>query len=155
MRMVHDFEKTTESTSAQAYALLIELETAHAGLLHECARMQALQDGPEPRPQEWAHVRWKLSQASLRRRMLVPRIYPVALAAATPAEAERARALQAQDPAMLAASHAHIGHWTPERIAVDWAGYSNASREHRRGITERIGAEQEILVPLLRRLTGA
>lgn len=152
--MVHDFDKAGGTTAEQAHALLIELEDAHFGLLQECAAMQVLQDGLEPSQPEWTHVRWKLSQASLRRRMLVPRIYPVALAAAMPSEVPKVRALKAQDPVMLAASRAHIAHWTPERISIDWAGYSRASCEHRRGITDRIRAEQDILAPILRRLAG-
>lgn len=154
MWMVHDFDKGAGTTAEQAHALLFELEDAHLGLLQECAAMQALQDGPEPGPPEWTHVRWKLCQTSLRRRVLVPQIYPVVLAAATPSEAARVRALQEQDPAMLAASRAHIAHWTPERISVDWAGYSLASKAHRRGITDRIRTEQTVLIPILRRLAG-
>jgi hypothetical protein len=141
--------------SGEARRLLTELEAAHAALLVELAAMQSLQDQPKPRPEQWAQARWKLSRASRQRRMIVDAIYPLVLAGGTVVDVHRIRQLQEQDTTMLAASHAHVGQWTPERISVDWSGYCDASRVIRRGMTDRVRAERDLLLPVLARLAAS
>ena len=140
--------------SHEAHALLAELSTAHGEVIKQSAAMQALQDQPQPRPDQWAYARWMLSRASRQRRTCVDKIYALLSVEALPHEAARVRALQDQDAAMLGTSRAHVSHWTPERIESDWAGYSRASRIVRQGMEDRVRAEQEVLIPILERIAG-
>jgi len=136
-----------------ARAVLLALTEAHAELRRELESMASLQTEATPSAERWAYARWKLSRASRTRRMTVEQAYPIALAGATPAERLRIAQLQAQDTDMLAGSREHIGQWTPERIASDWPGYCAASRVIRRGMADRVQAEQDILIPILTRLS--
>jgi hypothetical protein len=141
--------------SHEARSLVAELEAAHAALTNELAAMQRLQDGPQPGADQWAQARWKLSRASRQRRGCVDKAYTLIMAEGTAAEMLRVKHLQAQDGPMLAASHAHVGHWTPGRIEADWSGYCEASRAIRRGMADRVRAERELLLPILARLAAA
>jgi hypothetical protein len=141
--------------SQEARGLVTELEAAHTALSSELAAMQSLQDGPQPQPDRWAQARWKLSRASRQRRGCVDKAYILIMAEGTAAEILRVRQLQAQDGPMLAASHAHVGHWTPDRIEADWSGYCEASRAIRRGMADRVRSERELLLPILARLAAA
>ena len=141
------------TTAPVGRKILIALAEAHAELKRELENMASLQTETKPSAERWAYARWKLSRASRARRTSAEQAYPIALAAATPAERLRIVHLQAQDATMLAASRDHIGQWTPERIADDWAGYCAASRVIRRSMADRVQAEQDILVPILARLS--
>jgi hypothetical protein len=139
----------------EARSLVAELEAAHAALTNELAAMQRLQDGPQPRADQWSQARWKLSRASGQRRTCVVQAYALILAEGGAADVVRVKQLQAQDGPMLAASHAHVGRWTPGRIEADWSGYCEASRAIRRGMADRVRAERELLLPILARLAAA
>jgi hypothetical protein len=147
-------ERHSEQLSV-AQELWEELDAAHAEILREMASMHAVQASAQPSPDQWAYARWKLSRASRRRRTCVERAYPVALAEATAFERARIVQLREQDPMMLARSRDHVSAWPPERIAEDWAGYCAASRAIRAGMTERVRAEQDVLIPILKRLGTA
>lgn len=141
------------ATEPNARAVLAALADAHVELRRELANMEELQSERSPPAERWAYARWKLSRASRTRRTCMEQAYPLALAAATTSERVRVGQLQAQDPVMLAMSADHIARWTPERISGDWAGYCAASRVIRRSLTGRIRAEEEVVVPILARLT--
>lgn len=134
-------------------AVLIALAEAHDELRRELANMEQLQTGPAPTAERWAHARWKLSRASRQRRTVAEQAYPLALAQASAGERVRIARLQAQDPVMLSTSREHIARWTPDQIAADWLGYCAASRLLRRSMADRVTAEQDILIPILTRLS--
>lgn len=134
-----------------ASGVLATLKCAHEAVLTEAARMQAVQDLPNPTPDQWAQARWRLSRASRVRRTAVEQAYPVALAEATSFERSRIAELQAQDSVLLAASRDHVAQWPPERIQADWPGYCAASRQIRASMTDRVRREQLVLLPILSR----
>lgn len=139
---------------ATARQMLTKLQTAHAELLAGIAAMQAVNDRADASPEQWIYSRWLLGRASRMRRLCVERACLFVLPAATPSERFHIRRLQAHGMAMRQTSRNYVAHWTPERIARDWRGYCAASIPMRGGVTDRIIAEQEILIPILKRMAA-
>jgi hypothetical protein len=142
-------------TGCSAARLLDALTRAHDEVLGELAKMQATQELPQPRPEQWAYARWKLSRASRNRRNAVQDCYGVLLDNAAPGELASVRKLQSDDGRVLEVSRQHMSQWTPERIEQDWSGYCAASAKIRRGMQERIAEERRALIPILQRVSAA
>jgi hypothetical protein len=128
--------------------MLAELRDAHDRLL---AGIQDLEDaaGAEaPDSSLLAAIRWRLSQASGRRRRLVDEASAEVLRR-KPGAAPEIERLRENSAEMLFASSRHVGGWPIERIRREWQGYRAASAEMRRAMRARIEMEKAILYPLL------
>lgn len=136
--------------SAQVARTLVgELRDAHRSLMAQLSAMDALTAGDPADPVLCANGRWRLSQASLGRRLLAARICDYFLPRLDACERQALKQLIAADQALLKDSSAHLGRWTAERVRDDWAGFRTASSEMRRKTFEHIAREQRLLYPML------
>ena len=93
--------------------------------------------------------RWKISQASLRRRTLSARIRDYFRTRGTAAEIRDLIELEKADLTLLRASASHISLWSLNAIRGDWPGYCQHSRQIRHQMDRFITLEQRELYPLL------
>lgn len=131
-------------------SLLFDLYRAHEDVLGGMEALGRLTRDPSPDEQSIGIARWKLSQASMRRRLLWARILTHLTPCADAAAKEELLRLQKLDIELLGASTAHIGTWTTDAIVRDWPGYCAASREMRWKMIARMEEEKRVLYPLLR-----
>jgi hypothetical protein len=129
--------------------LLAEYEKNHADLLNAMAVMASAADAPVADRHLYSNARWRLSQASLKRRMLWGRIYRHLAPRAGPHDAAALDRIQATDVALQQQSAAHVGKWTTDAIEADWAGYCDASRTIRWKMNAHMDAERRVVYPLL------
>lgn len=132
-----------------ARTLLSELRNAHRHLISQLLAMDALTSEREVDPTMCATSRWRLSQASLGRRLLVARICDYFLPRLDPDWRTELRALAEADRGLLLVSSAHLGRWPASSIQADWPGFCSASREMQRKTHAHIALEQRVLYPLL------
>lgn len=138
--------------SAQvAQSLLTDLKQAHRDLLAELANMDDITRQPAYDKARCATGRWKISQASLARRVLASRICDYFLTRCEPADVGALRDLQEADRDLLRKSAGHVAHWTGEAIEHDWRDYCKASQEIRWLMHSYLAVEQRLLYPLLER----
>jgi hypothetical protein len=143
-----------ERTSRQpnSGALLAELKRAHEDLLRAIEELAELTAGPAPPKGDLVNIRWKVSSASLSRRLLWGRILMSLTGCVGPTEQQKLRKLQDMDIELLRKSTKHVGAWTSEAILEDWPGYCRDSRDMRAKMIEAITLEQETLFPILHEL---
>jgi hypothetical protein len=139
------FRETHSSNSA----LLDELKAAHAHLMRAIDELGELTRGPLPSKEVLDKVRWKLSKASLSRRMLWSKIHCDLAPGSGEDVKSELRHLQEVDMGLLRHSTEHVARWTADRIIDDWPSYRLASEHMRAKMIEAIAAEKRILYPLL------
>lgn len=138
-------------TAQAANALLRDLQAVHYDLHEQIAAMEATTDEPRHDPVHLASARWKISQASLARRILAGRICEYLLSRCEAQQMLAIKALQEADRLLLQASARHVGQWRAEHIKEDWRGYCRASREVRRQMQDHVVLEQKVLYGILER----
>lgn len=137
------------SGNAASAWLLSELRVAHDNLLSAMDAMNSATSVAVPDRDCYTNARWRLSQASLRRRTLWGKIFQHLLAGAAPSAVEALKLLDMANRDMLHLSAAHVGKWTTASIELDWRGYCGASRAVRWKMKACITTEKRILYPLL------
>ena len=130
-------------------SLLGQLRAAHRALAAQIASMEAMTAAAGFEPVRCMAERWKISQASLARRLLAGRICDYLLARRGPPETQSLLALRDSDRELLRRSASHVARWSPQAISVDWRGYCAASRDIRARMQEQMAREQRVLFPLL------
>ena len=135
--------------NATSALMLSELQEAHEDLQSAMAAMDGVTREPAANRNEYSSARWRLSQASLKRRTLWARIFEHLRPRAAPRDAEGLKSLHAANLETLRHSAAHVGKWTIETIEADWPGYCEASRAIRWNMKAGMGAEKRVLYPLL------
>lgn len=137
-------------------AMLDQLKTLHEQLLDLIEQLATETRKSAPDRERLAHVRLRLTRASLQRNQLLEsQVYPWLLANLGRPDAEKLTAFRAAGQGLRTKSSGHIGQWTPERIQRDWAGYREASQAMRATMRERISAEKQLLYPHLSELRAA
>jgi len=132
-----------------ARTLLSELRNAHKKLIGQLMAMDALTSAKAVDPTLCATGRWRLSQASLGRRLLAARICDYFLPRLEPDRRARVKAVADADRALLRVSSTHLGHWPATAVHADWTGFCSASREMQRRTHAHIVLEQQVLYPML------
>ena len=132
-----------------AASLLDELRQAHSALLDAIAELEAITHEPAPDSERFTAVRWRLSRASLTRRMLWTRILGHLLPRVGEAAADELRQLQDADIDLLRTSIRHVSKWTTQGALADWTAYCAASRTMRGRMAAGIEAEKQLLYPML------
>ena len=132
-----------------ARSLLSELKNAHRDLINQMAAMDALTAKDQFDAALCVNSRWRLSQASLVRRLLTARICDFFLPRVELDDRAGLRQLLEADRALLAKSSAHLGRWSVETVRRDWAGFCTASRAIRRKTHVHVAHEQRVLYPML------
>jgi hypothetical protein len=146
----HSFSQR-QSPSA---VLLAQLSGAHDQLVMEMENLDRLTHGPEPDPGELRVGRWRISQASLRRRSLAARIYDFLSNRLDGADLQQVKEVQAGDQDMMRKSARHVCAWTMQAIGGNWQGYCEASQEIRAHMQTHILLERQSLYPLLEKLAA-
>jgi hypothetical protein len=138
--------------SAQvARTMLDQLRGAHHALLMEIANMESLTLERRLDTGRCMAGRWKISQASLARRMLSARICDYFLARCSLPDTDHLLDLRSADRELVGRSANHVATWSAQAISGDWRGYCAASRDIRARMNEHIVREQRALYPLLER----
>lgn len=141
----------SEVGGAEAGQLLAALRDAHAGLRVEIGNMDSITQGRTADSLAYASARWKISQASLKRRRLAAAARQFLLAAGTDADGTQLSTLENAEQQMMRRSREHVGKWTIARIDLDWAGYCAASRLIRWHMDAHLLLERKTLFPLIER----
>ena len=134
--------------------LLVQLRGAHDALLQEMANLEQVTRGPLPELARFAASRWRLSQASLRRRSLSARVVQQLAGRVEGPERENLAAFQQADRGMMQRSAEHVRNWTNEAIVQKWASYCEASRLIRQHMDAHVSLERQLLYPMLERLAA-
>lgn len=135
---------------ASSGSLLFDLHRAHEDVLGGMEELGRLTRDIRPDEQSLCNARWKLSRASMRRRLLWATILTHLAPSADANVTDELLRLQQLDIELLGASTTHITTWTTESIVRDWPGYCAASREMRWKMIARMEEEKRVLYPLLR-----
>ena len=130
---------------------LNRLKEAHANLINAVDELARLTLGPLPDKDVLIGTRWKVSDASLSRRLIWGRIHAHLSNRVDPNVERDLRHLQDMDARLIRTSATHVARWTAESITEDWPGYCRASELMRRQMIEAVGEERRLLYPLLDR----
>lgn len=134
--------------------LLVDLEQAFHKL-DECIReMDDVTAAPRPDMARLATARFRLSQASNARRLLVREACARLHCAAPEHRRAAIRKLQSETASYFQASTDHIRNWPPAEVERNWAAYREASRMIRVRMRMVMRAERRLLLPLLRTPPG-
>ena len=87
--------------------------------------------------------------ASARLRFIDTKLCPALVAGPTPAHASAAQDLRTRISALFAASNRHIGEWSSQRVAADWAGYRDATRAMAAAAKALLAIDRREIYPLL------
>lgn len=147
--MKKDPKYSSRKSDPDDICLLEDLRAAHENLTCAIGELAHLTKGPVPAKETLDKVRWKLSRASLSRRMLWTRIHCDLAPGSSEEMKLKLRQLQEADMRLLRHSTEHVATWTTDRIVNDWPGYCLASQHMRSKMKEAIAAERRTLYPLL------
>ena len=139
-------------SQSQSGTLLVQLRGAHDGLLTEMENLDRMALGPQPGLGEITTGRWRIGQASLKRRSIASRVFDFLADRLEGEGLAQLRKVRLADQDMMRRSAAHVGNWTIEDICRDWNGYCRASRTIRAHMKSHIQFERQWLYPLLERL---
>ena len=128
---------------------LDQLEEAHSRLLGAIDHLQQLAEGPAPDKELLVTVRWRVSEASLARRLLWGRIHDALARQCDPIVERDLRELQEADIRLIRASADHVARWPADAVIGDWEGYCRASEAMRRQMTDAVAVERRLLCPIL------
>lgn len=129
--------------------LLAEFRLAHDALVRTMADLDDLTRGPLPSKAQIVEARWRISRASLARRMLWKRVYDHLSRFIVQSSSSDLNRLQEADTALLRASSAHVSRWGIDAVISDWSGYCQASLEIRWKMKACMGAEKRLVYPML------
>jgi hypothetical protein len=129
--------------------LLEELQQAHSSLLLAIGELDRIRSGPPPSEVELVNARWRVSRASLARRLLWGRV----LARLAPLVRGRGEAdlrfVQEQDIGLLKASVNHVAAWKPADAIAAWRIYAAAESDLLQKMVGAVELEKRLLYPLL------
>ena len=150
-RAARNLPDTGANDVALSPTMLAELREAHRQLHIEVANMEAITRGPQPDADRLAKARWRISQASLRRRLLSARIRDALLPVVSVEDRVLLNSIQKADLALHSKSRAHVSTWTTERdrFEQDWQGYCKAAQLMLSHTRAHITLEQRILCPII------
>ena len=134
---------------ASASILLVQLKEAHEDLGWAIENVEQLTGGTQPKDDVIANSRWRISQASLRRRVLAVQINDFLAARLHGQDLVRLAALRQSDQELVRHSGAHTRAWTIHSIRDSWAGYCAASRDIRKLMNAHLLLERQLLYPML------
>ena len=143
--------ETREDPVDNGLRLLAELQAAHHELLACVLLMERITAAAAPDPVQLTSARFKISQASLARRMVWRRIQDFLLCKVRGGDRATLRDLTQRDLEQFQRSTLHVAKWPRAAVIADWPGYQAASRLIRGRILITVRAEQEFLYPLLYR----
>jgi hypothetical protein len=153
-QVAHPHSHNFSQRQSPSAVFLAQLGGAHDQLVMEMENLGRLTQGPKPDPGELTAGRWRISQASLRRRGLAARVLDFLSNRLDGADLQRVKDVQVSDQDMMRRSARHVCDWTMEAIGKDWQGYCAASHDIRAHMQAHILLERQSLYPLLEKLAA-
>lgn len=151
-RIAYQHSYSFSSRPSPAWALLVQLSSAHDQLIAEMGNLDAITRREAAEPADITSGRWRISQASLKRRSLACRVFDFLADRLEGPDLAMLKEVRAADQAMMRRSAAHVGKWTMENICSDWPAYCDASRNIRVHMSAHIQLERQSLYPVLEAL---
>ena len=148
-----DLPSTSAVEASLSWSTLAELRDAHRQLLTEIANMKALTEEPQPDANRLATARWRISQASLRRRCISARIRDALLPGVSAEDRASLKSLQEADLELHRRARTHVSTWTTEKDKFKraWQGYCEAAQLMLWHIDAYIALEQRMFYPIIER----
>lgn len=131
--------------------LFQKLKAAHVELRTCIDEMEALTTGPAISRPVYCSARFRISNASLKRRATFNFVCDKLSESATAEEADMIARLRSEDLALVGRSAQHVRDWPAEQIEADWQGYCKASRSIRAAMARELKHVEETLFPILLR----
>ena len=131
--------------------LLTEVEKVYGHLIDCLTEMREVTSGPLPEPFRYTRARYRISNASLKRRQLFDRICSHLAPRLSIADAARLRTLRQKDRAYLHHSATYVTKWAPEAVFASWPSYSEEAKDIQRHLQEVAEEQLRVLTPLLMR----
>jgi hypothetical protein len=141
-------------SQSPSWTLLVQLRGAHDGLLAQMENLDRMALDPQPELGEFTTGRWRIGQASLRRRSIASRAFDFLADRLDGEDLAQLKKVRFADQDMMRRSAAHVGNWTIEAICRDWNGYCRASHTIRAHMKSHMLYEKQWLYPLLERQAG-
>lgn len=129
--------------------LLQKLKAAHLELQSCLAEMEALTMGLAVSRRVYSSARFRISNASFRRRATFNVVCDKLSQVATAEEASVICQLREADLALVKRSAQHVREWSAERIEADWRQYCKASRSIRSAMAQELRSVEQHLFPIL------
>lgn len=142
---------SSESGSGdRAIFLLSELEKVHDRFVACLGALARTTAKPAADKLEYALIRFRVSEASLARRMIVRAACEYLMDAASPNDQRAISRLRTMDSDLARETSRHVHCWTSAKVSDDWEGYSRASKDIRRVVLAQVELERATLYPMLR-----
>ena len=143
---------TPEDPDPKASKDLLSVVEKVYGHLMEClTEMREVTSGPVAEHFRYTRARYRISNASLKRRQLFDRICTELEPRLSGADSARLRALRQKDRAYLHHSANYVTKWTPDAVFADWRSYSEEAKDIQRHMEEVAEEQLRVLTPLLMR----
>lgn len=152
VRLAYRHSYEFSKNHSQSWTLLVQLSSAHDRLMAEMDNLNSVTRGPQPSLDVITTGRWRISQASLRRRTLASQIFDFLADRLDQEDIALLKSIQSADQEMMRRSVRHVASWTSAAISADWKGYCDASLEIRSYMKAHIQFEKQALYPLLEHL---
>lgn len=133
----------------RACALLASLQKAHVRLLSAIQNLTRITGRPSADRLEYSAVRFRVSEASLARRIAVRDACDYILEVGSPSDQQAISRLRKADSDLARHASQHVNRWTTDQVGLDWGGYCSASKEIRRALLKQMELERAMLCPLL------
>ena len=142
----------SESTDRpESRDLLSEVEKVYGHLIDCLTEMSEVTSGPLPDSFRYTRARYRISNASLKRRQLFDRLCTHLAPQLSAGDAARLRTLRQKDRAYLHHSASYVTKWTPGAVFGSWRRYSEEAKDIQRHLHEVAEEQLRVLTPLLMR----
>jgi hypothetical protein len=137
------------ATANRAWALLADLQKTHARLIASLADLARITGRPSADKVEYAAVRFRVSEASLARRIVCRAVCDHLEPLVSHFDQQSLSRLRTLDAELARLGSQHVNRWTTDRISLEWESYCRASTEMRRALLKQVELERTLLQPLL------
>jgi len=136
-------------SSNRSWAILADLQNAHIRLITAIKDLAKITGRPCSDKVEYSTVRFRVSEASLARRITFRAACDYLLPIASPADQQTISCLRSADADLAKHASQHVQRWTTATVDLDWDGYCVSAREMRSALLKQIELERSMLYPLL------
>ena len=140
---------TVDLSAMKPRELLQKLKATHLELQISLHDMEALTTSPAVSRSLYSSARFRISNASLKRRAIFRAVCDKLSEVSAAEDANVIARLRQSDAALVKHSAKHVREWPANRIEADWKGYCKASGSIRRAMTQELRAVEQNLFPLL------
>ena len=137
------------SPSNRSWAILADLQNAHIRLIAAIKDLAKITGQTRGDKVEYSAIRFRVSEASLARRITFRAACDFLLPTASPGDEQTISRLRSADSELAKHASGHVQKWTTATVDLDWEGYCLAMGEMRRGLLKQIELERSMLYPLL------